>query len=172
MGMIDLLKNSWFVRIILIFWLLSSVLIAYLLNVIDYVVNHDAYVYGGLQPDPRWLFPYWNALRLTYIFLGVPAVFGALILVASFIKTGNNHRVVRKVTEKVNPQREKEQSIVTKCTHCGKVFDKPETKLDFSNGKPRLTNICPHCEQVLGKPDSERSNESVKAVDEEEVEAE
>jgi len=175
MGIIDLLRNPWFVRIILIFWLLSTVLVAYLLGVIDFIVNHYTYTYGQLHFDPRWAFPYWNALRLVYIFLAIPAVFGGLILIAGFVKTDDKHRTVKRVREKASPQlqTEREHSVLIKCTHCGKVFSKPETMLDFSNGKPQLANVCPYCEHVLGRPEEESPGESIKGeLMEEEVEAE
>ena len=72
----------------------------------------------------------------------------------------------------VQPQSDKEHSVLIRCVHCGKVFSKPETMLDFSNGKPQLANVCPYCEHVLGRPDEKRPNESVRSEFEEEVQPE
>jgi DNA-directed RNA polymerase subunit RPC12/RpoP len=174
MGLIDILRKPLFAKIVLIFWILSSVFLVFLLRMIDSIVNVTLYQYG-LQPSMDWLSPYWFALRLIYVLLAVPAALSVTVLIAGFGKTGDNDRIVRRVSNKVStaqPQTAKEHSVLIRCIHCGKVFSKPETMLDFSNGKPQLANVCPYCEHVLGKPEEKRTNESVEAEFGEEVQTE
>jgi len=38
--------------------------------------------------------PYWPALRLIYVVLAVPVVLSFVVLVTSFVKSGNNVRIV------------------------------------------------------------------------------
>jgi DNA-directed RNA polymerase subunit RPC12/RpoP len=59
--------------------------------------------------------------------------------------------------------------MLIRCVKCGKVFNKPLTMLDFSNGKPQLANACPYCNHVLGITDDKGSNERIKAEFEKEV---
>jgi hypothetical protein len=174
MGLIDLLRKPMFGKIILMFWLFSAAFLVYLLGVIDSIVHGELYNFG-LQFSVVWADPYWNALHLVYIFLAIPAALSVMVLIAGLGKTGDEDRVVRRVVNKVSnaqPQTAKEHSVLIRCVHCGKVFSKPETMLDFSNGKPQLANVCPYCEHVLGKPDEKRPNESVRAEFEEEVQTE
>ncbi|HVP92513.1 MAG TPA: hypothetical protein VMS94_02090 [Acidobacteriota bacterium] len=174
MGLIDLLRKPLFGKIILVFWLFSSAFLVYLLGVIDSIVHGELYNFG-LQFNVAWANPYWNALHLIYVFLAVSAALSVLVLIAGFGKTGDEDRVVRRVVNKVSnpqPQTANERSVLIRCVHCGKVFSKPGTMLDFSNGKPQLANVCPYCEHVLGKPDEKHPNESVRAEFEEEVQTE
>lgn len=174
MGLIDLLRKPLFAKIVLMFWIFSSVFLVFLLRMIDSIVHGDLYDFG-LQFSVAWADPYWNALHLIYIFLAVPAALSVIVLIAGFGKKGDDNRVVRRVANKVSnaqPQTATEHSVLIRCVHCGKVFSKPETMLDFSNGKPQLANVCPYCEHVLGKPDEKRPNESVRAEVEEEVQTE
>jgi DNA-directed RNA polymerase subunit RPC12/RpoP len=143
---------------------------------IDSIVNSNLYNFG-LQFSLAWANPYWNDLHLIFILLAVSAALSVVVLIAGFGKTSENDRVVRRVSNNVSnvqPQTAKEHSVLIRCVHCGKVFSKPETMLDFSNGKPQLANVCPYCEHVLGKPDEKRPDESVKAEfdEEEEVQTE
>jgi DNA-directed RNA polymerase subunit RPC12/RpoP len=172
MTVIDLFRKYWFVKVILSLWLVSSILILLLLNRIDSIVNVTLYQYG-LQSSTNWLDPYWISLRLIYVFLAVPIVFSAVVLIAGFGKTDDGaNRVNKRVNGKLSnnqAQIMRENSMLIRCIRCGKVFNKPLTMLDFSNGKPRLANVCPYCNHVLGSADDKASNERIKAEFEKEV---
>ena len=172
MVVIDLFRKYWFLKVILSLWLVSSIFILLLLNRIDSIVNVTLYQYG-LQPSLNWLDPYWISLRLIYIFLAVPIAFSAVILVAGFVKASDGaNKVYRRANGKLitnQAQNARENSMLIRCVKCGKVFNKPLTMLDFSNGKPQLANACPYCNHVLGTTDDKGSNETIKAGYEREV---
>ncbi|HML02100.1 MAG TPA: hypothetical protein VK487_01870 [Candidatus Bathyarchaeia archaeon] len=169
---IDLFRKYWFVKVILSLWLVSSIFVLLLLNRIDSIVNVTLYQYG-LQPNMNWLDPYWISLRLIYVFLAVPIAFSALVLIAGFAKAGDGaNKVYRRVNGKLSTnqaQIARENSMLIRCIKCGKVFNKPLTMLDFSNGKPRLANVCPYCNHVLGSTDDKGSNERIKVEFEKEA---
>jgi len=117
--------------------------------------------------------PYWISLRLIYLFLAVPAVFSAVVLIAGFLKTDNGaNKVNKRINGKLSnnqAQITRENSMLIRCIKCGKVFNKPLTMLDFSNGKPKLANVCPYCNHILGSTEDKGSNERLKAEFEKEV---
>ena len=172
MVVVDLFKKYWFVKVILSLWLVSSIFVLLLLNRIDSIVNVTLYQYG-LQASMNWLDPYWISLRLIYVFLAIPVVFSVVVLIAGFGKTEDGvNRINRRVNTKPSnnqAQIAKENSMLIRCIKCGKVFNKPLTMLDFSNGKPRLANVCPYCNHILGSTDDKASNERIRAEFEKEV---
>jgi DNA-directed RNA polymerase subunit RPC12/RpoP len=109
---------------------------------------------------------------LIYIFLVVTAVFSAVVLIAGFRKTDDGARVYKHVSGGLSNNQTKsvgENSMLIRCIKCGKVFNKPSTMLDLSNGKPRLANVCPYCNHVLGSNDDKGSNERIRVEFEKEV---
>jgi DNA-directed RNA polymerase subunit RPC12/RpoP len=169
---IDLFRQYWFVKVILSLWLISSIFVLLLLSRIDSIVNVTLYTYG-LHSSVNWLDPYWISLRLIYIFLAVPIAFSAVVLIAGFAKASDGaNKVYRRVNSKLSTnqaQDARENSMLIRCTRCGKVFNKPLTMLDFTNGKPRLANVCPYCNHILGSTDDKGSKERIKAEFEKEV---
>ena len=169
--LMDLFRKYWFVKVVLALWLVSSVFLVLLLSRIDSIVNVDLYNHG-LQFSLAWADPYWMALHLIYIFIAVPAIFSAVVLIAGFGKTGDSaNRVNKQVNAKLSNGQVKifkENSMLIRCVQCGKVFNKPLTMLDFSNGKPRLANVCPYCNHVLGSPDDKGINTRIRSVEVEE----
>lgn len=169
MNLIDLFRKYWFVKVVLSLWLASSVFLVLLLGRIDSIVHGDLYNFG-LQFSVAWADPYWTALHLIYVLLVVPAVFSAVVLIAGFGKTGDGTNKVRQTRDKPSGQAQisKENSMLIRCLKCGKVFSKPLTMLDFSNGKPRLANVCPYCNHVLGSADDKGINTRITSVEVEE----
>ncbi len=171
MTLIDVFRKYWFVKVVLALWLVSSVFLVLLLSRIDSIVNGDLYS-SGLQFSLAWADPYWNALHLIYVFIAVPAILSAVVLIAGFGKTGDNaNRANKQVSTKLNSGQAKifrENSMLIRCVECGKVFSKPLTMLDFSNGKPRLANVCPYCNHVLGSADDKGINTRIRSVEVEE----
>ena len=174
--MIDLLRKYWFVKVVLAVWLTSLVPVLLLLSRIDSIVHGDLYNFG-LQFNPAWADPYWNALHLIYIFLAIPAVFSIVTLIVGFksVDDGANRSKTRGSAKLSNGQTKmvRENSMLIRCVKCGKVFGKPLTILDFSNGKPRLANVCPFCNHVLGSGDDKGTSTRITSVEvEDDVEAE
>jgi uncharacterized Zn-finger protein len=174
-----LFSGFWFVRVVLVLWLVSSCFVVFLLGRIDDVVHRELYNFG-LQFSTVWAVPYWSFLRLIYVVLFVPGFLSGVALVFSVFGRGEREvKVVKreKVAEKpaeVKPEVVKESGnhLLATCPKCKKVFSKPLVMLDFSGGKTRLVNVCPYCNHVLGSADAgERDMGEVGVRDvEEEVE--
>lgn len=148
----DLLEASWFMKVILVLWLVSGVFVLFLLGRIDHIIHNDLYGFG-LQFSFVWADPYWAVLRLTYICVAVPSVLSAAALGLDFM--GKIHRVKRVSGGVGKPAAGKVQSLkgnhmLISCPSCKRTFGKPLVVLDFSSGKGRLVNVCPYCNAKLG----------------------
>jgi uncharacterized Zn-finger protein len=145
-----LFTGFWFVRVVLVLWLVSLGFVVFLLLKIDDIVHHQLYNFG-LQFSFVWAEPYWAFLRLVYLCLGVPMVLSGVVLVFSVLGSGGGGRerlVVRR--EKVESEKNVGNHLLASCPNCKKVFSKPLVMLDFGGGKTRLVNVCPYCNHVLG----------------------
>jgi uncharacterized Zn-finger protein len=181
MGLRSLSNNNWVYRVVLVTWMISALLIIFLLNNIDSIVHGDLYNYG-LQMNTEWANPYWTYLRLNYVLLGVPMVLSLCAIAISFIR--KNERVVESVAKpQPKPQRVvcKEQkpkeisssssdngnavlredgTMLISCPNCKKVFSRPLVMLNFEGGKTKLVNVCPYCNHVLGNAENEQTSKS------------
>jgi len=179
----ELFGNGWFVRVVLVLWLVSAVFVLFLLGRIDWIVHGELYGYG-LQFSPEWAVPYWGVLRAIQLFLAVPVVFSVVCLgldVWSCIKDRRGGRgvagVERKPVASVKPLKKSVREVVgenhmlVSCPKCHKVFSKPLVMLDFSGGKTRLVNVCPYCNHVLGSAE-EAEKEGIGVFDLEEKKVE
>jgi uncharacterized Zn-finger protein len=172
-----LFNGFWFVRVVLVLWIVSVGFVVFLLGRIDDVVHRELYNFG-LQFSTVWAVPYWSFLRLVYVVLFVPGFLSVVALVFGVLGKGDGRevRVVRR--EKVEAAREvesvKDNHMVASCPKCKKVFSKPLVMLDFAGGKTRLVNVCPYCNHVLGCADEgEKDRDEIAVRDlEEEVEEE
>jgi uncharacterized Zn-finger protein len=162
-----LLDNDWFVRAVLVLWLVSAVFVLFLLGKIDWVVHHELYNYG-LQFSSEWASYYWGFLSSIYVFFAVPIVLSVSyfgLKVWRFIRGG---RVVvsRKPLQPSKPigrgvKAVEQNHMVISCPKCKKVFSKPLVMLDFGGGKTKLVNVCPYCNHVLEGMEEEAEKEDV-----------
>ncbi len=171
MGLKRMLSSNWFIRLVLISWIICGVSIYVVFKNMELIVHGQLYYYG-LRFSPDWANPYRIYTWLIYLCLCLPMALSGLALVSSFIKT-------EKVPEKQNtiPQRTRPQPAIVKvesrsavrperfenvdgdgisCPHCKKVFGRALVMLDFRNGKNRMVSVCPYCNQVLGHTSEER----------------
>lgn len=154
------LESSWFVRVVLILWLISSFFTIFLLGRIDWIVHDNLYDFG-LQFSHDWATPYWILSRLIYVCLAIPSCFSAVLLGLDFWKKINSKRYVSQDVGKRagdNVQALKENSMLVSCPSCKKTFSKPLVMLDFENGRPKLVNTCPYCNARLGEEHSRASS--------------
>jgi uncharacterized Zn-finger protein len=148
-----LLETSWFMKVVLVLWLVSGVFVLFLLGRIDQIVHGDLYGFG-LQFSPVWATPYWVLVRLTYVYLAVPSVLSAIALGLDVWrkikgkKPVSRRSVVKRADVKV--QVSNGNSMLISCPSCKKTFRKPLVMLDFSSGKAKLVNTCPYCNAKLG----------------------
>jgi hypothetical protein len=168
MGLKDVLGSSVFVRVVLVLWVVSSVVIVFLLGMIDGIVHIQLYQFG-LQFSYDWAVPYWGFMRMVYLCLIVPSVLSVVGLVFGVFGRGGGEVPVVKTVE-VKPAvvpkvqqslKEVQNHMVASCPSCKRVFTKPLVMLDFSSGKTRLVNVCPYCNHILGGAD-----EGEKSMDE------
>jgi len=164
MNLKDVLETSWFMKVVLVLWLVSGVFVLFLLGRIDYIVHNDLYGFG-LQFSPVWATPYWALLRLTYVYLAVPSVLSAIALgldVWRKIKSKkpvSRRSMVKPVGVKAQPLNG--NSMLISCPSCNKTFRKPLVMLDFGSGKTKLVNTCPYCNARLGEENVKEDEEDV-----------
>lgn len=157
----DLVSSSTLVKVSIILWLVSVGFIVFLLGQIDMIVNKVLYSYG-LQFSTDWAVPYWGLIRSIYIFLVVPSFLSGALLVLGIRKGGGvekrtiKHEEKPPITPISRPQPMADNHLYGSCPKCKKVFSKPLTMLDFSNGKTSLVNVCPYCQYILGRADEEK----------------
>ena len=181
MGLRSLSGNNGFYRIVLATWIISAVVMIFLLNNIDSIVHGDLYNYG-LQMSTEWANPYWTYLRLNYVLLGIPIALSVFAIAIGSI--GKNDRVAKSVA-KPQPQPKPQQvvcqapkqredsrssndgtvlkedgTMVISCPNCKKVFSRPLVMLNFEGGKTRLVNVCPYCNHLLGNAENEETAKS------------
>jgi uncharacterized Zn-finger protein len=163
LGLRGLFNGFWFVRVVLVLWLVSSCFVVLFLLRIDDIVHRELYDFG-LQFSYVWAGPYWMFLRLAFVVLFVPGFLSGVALVFGVFGRGDGREVkvvkreVEKVVEKpaeVKPEVVKESAnhLLATCPKCKKVFSKPLVMLDFSGGKTKLVNVCPYCSFILGSAD-------------------
>lgn len=167
MNTIEEHRGFTFMRIVMILWFISSVLIIVLLGRIDQIIHVDLYKYN-LQFSNSWADPYWFALRMIYVFLAIPIVAGAVALIISFTRRTTLRAVEKQVeTKSINgknqPVKEapapKENSMLISCPKCKRTFAKPLSMLEFIGGKTQLVSACPYCNHVLGSVDSDEDSD-------------
>jgi uncharacterized Zn-finger protein len=160
-------ESAWIMRLVVIVWIVSSFFVMFLLNKLDAIVHGELYDYG-LQFSFAWATPFWSFERLIYICLAVPSILGGIVLVLDFLKRGKIETPVAKPVEKKSTSGRvrsvKGNSMLISCPKCKKVFGKPLTMLDFSDGKTRLVNVCPYCNHILGDAD-ETDSDNIRVAD-------
>ena len=169
MNVNNVFDHSWFTKLALVMWLVSSVFVAVLLGQIDGIVHGRLYDFG-LSFSYDWAVPYWTSLRLIYVCLAFPAFLTVGIFVFGFWSYLRGGRVVVRRVEKAKvSERVARGSMLFACSKCGKRFSRPILMLDFSGGKTRLVNVCPFCGARLGENGSETGREFEVRFGEEEV---
>ena len=139
----SLLQDYWFVRIVLLLWVFSSVFTVFLVINVDRIVYHDLYEYG-LQFNVTWgarARNYWDISRTIYACMIVPAVLSIGMLAYDLVRNMNNR--------KRNDRQMLEKSMPVTCSKCKKRFNKAIVMLDFNQKPPKLVNVCPYCNTVL-----------------------
>ena len=166
MSLRRLLENNWFMRVLLVLWIVSAVFVLFLFTRVDSIVHDQLYSFG-LRFSDVWAAPYWGFARLIYVCLGVPMALSAFVLALGFtrkIDDGRKGNVKQEVKQEARPKPKPvnngPQNMVVSCPSCRKVFSRPLVMLDFGSGKPKLVNVCPYCNRVLGTAENEKEAES------------
>jgi DNA-directed RNA polymerase subunit RPC12/RpoP len=155
-------------RTVLVVWVINAVIMLFLLNSIDVIVNTQLYDFG-LQLSADWLLPYWTYIRLSYALLGLSIILSLLALAVGYFRknalTAVNPIAKNLAKDPTKPhiiagrqlQRKEENQTSVKseyntenfCSSCGKNFSRPLVLLDFEDKKNQLVNVCPYCNHKL-----------------------
>jgi len=177
----SLLNNNWLDRVIIVAWILSAVLVIFMLTNLDVLVNGTLYNFG-LQFSNEWGQPYWLYLRLSYAFLGVSSGLGLTALAIGFyrsknaatetsavaLENNNKNRIaektrkIKKIEQKPKRKLSKEEnnSMIISCPNCKKVFGRPLVMLNFEGGKTKLVNVCPYCNNSLDQTNTDENSDA------------
>jgi len=163
-----MLNGSWFIRLVLIVWIVCAASLVVLLKNMESIVHVQLYEYG-LVVSPDWLGPYQLFSSLIYYFcLLPPLILSGFALISTFIREPD------KASKRINtaphgpkpPQVTKVQSpplvreVMPKkventnnngisCPNCKKTFGRALVMLDFRSGRNELVSVCPYCNHVL-----------------------
>jgi uncharacterized Zn-finger protein len=162
-GLKRITSGNWFIRFVLISWILCGVFIYFLFKDMELIVHGQLYYYG-LNFSPDWANPYRLYTWLIYLCLGLPMALSGIALVSSFLKVDKVPKKINIVPQKASspqgavnvgsrrevPKRgEDSNNGEISCPHCKKVFSKALVMLDFQHGKTQLVSVCPYCNYVL-----------------------
>lgn len=148
-------RSFWFVRVIIVLWLIISVFILFSLSKIDAIVHGELYNYG-LQFSSLWASQYWLFLRLIYLSLGLPITLSAVFLISDLFKNYS-------LKQAINDQNLKGNMV--SCSNCRKFFSRPLVMIDFSMEKAKLMNVCPYCSHILGSVEEDKSKDGIDVID-------
>ena len=99
MGLKRVLSGSWFIRLVMISWIICAVAIYVLFKNMELIVHGQLYYYG-LISSPDWADPYRIYTWLIYISLIVPTTLSGIALVSSFFKVEKLQQDHHKETSK------------------------------------------------------------------------
>jgi hypothetical protein len=181
MGLKRTLSGKWFIRLVMISWIICAVLILVIFKNMELIVHGQLYSYG-LVFSSDWADPYRIFTWLLFLCLGLPMALSGVALVSSFFKVDEVPKKENLVPQRQEPPRGvvkaespkiiKEAPVKAEngngngsgisCPHCKRVFGRALVMLDFRGGKNRMVSVCPYCNTVLGYAGEECvSNESI-----------
>ncbi|MEX2720703.1 MAG: hypothetical protein Q6362_004695 [Candidatus Wukongarchaeota archaeon] len=182
MGLKRMLSGKWFIRLVLISWIICAVSIYLIFKNMELIVHGQLYYYG-LVFSPDWADAYRIFTWLLFLCLGLPMALSGLALVSSFLKVEEVPERENIVPQRIGPPRgvvkvgtpqivkeipkrvENGISSVNNggisCPNCKRVFGRALVMLDFRGGKNRMVSVCPYCNTFLGYTGEEKAaNES------------
>jgi len=161
---------GWLSYIVLGVWIVNAILVAFLLTRIDSIVHGQLYAYG-LQFSHNWADPYWDSVRLIYVFMGVPTALSAIVLgivltrnrkitKEYFARLRNRRQKVAVEAQKVKVETEDEaeEIPVVRSSREPELPAEPyEPEMEVINGVEAKENnglliSCPHCKKVFNRP--------------------
>jgi hypothetical protein len=173
MGLKRMLSGNWFVRVVMITWIICAVSIFVLFKNMELIVHGQLYSYG-LQLSPDWADPYRLYTWLIYICLGLPTALSGLVLVSSFLKVekapeapkrkdifqqrlGQPRGVVKLESTQIAMEAPRRVENINgtssdggiSCPNCEKVFSRPLVMPDFHGDTKQLVSVCPYCYHIL-----------------------
>ena len=162
---------------LLVSWIVSSVLMIFMLSNLNMIVHGTLYEYG-LQFSTLWAEPYWRYLDLIFLCLGLASGFGFCAIALGFYTSRKAMVASSVVSEKIQvsktsklgyangkkqPSEPKAKNgkgkTVISCPNCNKPVSRPLVMLNFEGGKTRLVNVCPYCNHRLEKVKDEATSE-------------
>ena len=189
MSLRGMLASKWFIRIVLVSWIICAASIIVVFKNMELIVHGQLYDYG-LIFSPEWADGYRVLTWMIFIFAGVPMALSAIALASSFLNVvepperektvpqtagsprgitkanSSQVRPIQRTSQVQQPARaavkriDNDNCVGISCPECKKVFGKALVMLDFRSGSNRLVSVCPYCNAVLGYTSTEqRKNE-------------
>jgi len=155
MGLKSILTGKWFLRLVMIIWMVCAVSIYFAFKNMEYIVHGDLYYYG-LVFSPEWADTYRVFTWLIFICLSVPVALSAIVLGSSFLKVGKIPERVKVVSEKSGPPRgiakvEHRQTPQTRRTSPAiQTVNEVPVRSRVDNGNC-VGISCPECKKVFGR---------------------
>jgi DNA-directed RNA polymerase subunit RPC12/RpoP len=146
----------------MVIWVISAVIVIFMLRQIDLVVHTQLYDFG-LQFDHAWADAYWMYRNIIYVCIGLPMLLSVFAIALGFTKKidkklAKPYQTPAKKESKPAPSKAREARKNTKpiqesytCSNCEKTFSKPLVSLSFERGKSKFVNTCPYCNHVIGE---------------------
>jgi hypothetical protein len=175
MGLKRMLTSKWYIRLVLVCWVVCAISIFVLFKNMELIVHGQLYYYG-LIFDPAWADPFRLLTWLLYLCISLPSFLTCIALGTTFLKVEKVpekniifHKAAKPIPAmaKVRPQQPvaREVSGPNKngkilgilCPKCKKSFGRALVMLDFHEGKNQLVSVCPYCNYVLGKASKEEN---------------
>jgi hypothetical protein len=179
MGLKRTLNSNWFIRLVLISWIVCGVCIYVVFKNMELIVHGQLYYYG-LVFSADWADPYRVLTWMIFICLGVPMALSGVALVSSFLKVEEVPKRKSVVPQSVAPKRgainapspqiAKEVPVRVEssnglsngggisCPNCKRSFGRALVMLDFRGGKNRMVSVCPYCNSFLGYTSEEKAS--------------
>ena len=153
--------------------LIAAVSAAYLLTIIDSIVNNQLYQFG-LEFNPDWANPYWMVFRISLALVGLIAVAASMNITYFFWKL-KKPEMAKVAGEEAKTEAKTEVAppsagvpSLFQCTSCGRSITHPLRMLDFHSQRPKMINICPFCNATVVPVSYAYSKEETTPTEEEE----
>ena len=155
MGLKSMLSGKWFIRIVMIIWIICAVSILVVLKNIELIVHGQLYYYG-LVFSAEWADAYRTFTWLIFLFLGLPMALSGLALASSFLKAEQVPKRATVVPQRTGPPRgavkvePRQTPQIRQTPPAQQTVEKAPVRSRIDNGNC-VGISCPKCKKVFGR---------------------
>lgn len=152
----------WVSFVVLGVWIVNGILIFYLLNQIDTIVNVQLYNYG-LQFSYDWAGPYWTITRLMMLFLGLPMMLSTVVFALSLRRFKRKAPIFKREAEATQVAPEENAEVQMKEEQASQeVMSEPEPEREQEQASEPTTELTSEpIQEVKSEPVSETQLEVI-----------